>query len=401
MSAQTLKQANQSIEELLKIAAAQQAQRKQAEEMGGSSHPTATCEDSTQEASEGARSAEHVAQVKQEQGPLSTESKEPGTPPQEAHQQNMNMTSSGTGMDPANETTSAKTTTDDDGYDAPTSHPSRVSTEKQATSGDAASVLASAAQAKTAGENLLALLGGDAPADGQTQKTAEQIEREAGVQLADAIVKTAEHAAEQISDDFLVQKVAAALNETDDVADMVADYLDLSKQAMDDDTADDKEKKDPASKPSEEGGDEDTSESGNGASTATVPDDVAVAELQAGSDMDPVAAGGVDPIAELMNTQLPGQADVPLQTPSPGPDSEVQDEANLDEIGQVLSSLGITPDAMADKVASAIAQRVAPPCGDQTKTAAAKKPGAADEDDANKVAAAKKVLQEYFSRTGS
>jgi hypothetical protein len=90
---------------------------------GKSTHPSTDIDDRTEGASEGARSSENTADVKEDQGSSSVDSTSPGTPGgQDSVQMNIGTNQSATGEDPAVETESAKPGKEDPG----SSHPART-----------------------------------------------------------------------------------------------------------------------------------------------------------------------------------------------------------------------------------------------------------------------------------
>lgn len=126
---------------------------------GGTSHPVADADDRTEPASEGARSAENSADVKNDQGSPAVDSTAPGTPGgQDSVQMNIGTSQKATGEDPAVETSSAKGGKEDGGYAGPSSHPAR--TDNDALDGNkysaARQLQSSVKLAREAGHTLLA-----------------------------------------------------------------------------------------------------------------------------------------------------------------------------------------------------------------------------------------------------
>lgn len=97
---------------------------------GGTSHPVADVDDGTQKATEGGRSAENTADVKNDQGSPAVDSTAPGTPGgQDSVQMNIGTSQKATGEDSAVETASAKPGKEDGGFAGPSSHPARTDNE--------------------------------------------------------------------------------------------------------------------------------------------------------------------------------------------------------------------------------------------------------------------------------
>lgn len=144
---------------------------------GKSTHPSTDVDDRTEGASEGARSSENTADVKEDQGSSSVDSTSPGTPGgQDSVQMNIGTNQSATGEDPAVETESAKPGKEDPG----SSHPARTDNDsldghKYASAGNVLKLIKSA---QSRGTQLIAKIAVEA--DGPLKQAASKLQKKAG-----------------------------------------------------------------------------------------------------------------------------------------------------------------------------------------------------------------------------
>jgi len=145
---------------------------------GETTHPVKDVDDRTDDAQEGARSAENTSDVKDDQGSPAVDATAPGTPGgQDSAQLNIGTNQSATGEDSTVETESAKGGKDDPGTQrGQTAHPAR--TDNDALDGhkyaQAKSVLDKVAAAEASGNAFLADLATDANAEVQAKAAALQ-----------------------------------------------------------------------------------------------------------------------------------------------------------------------------------------------------------------------------------
>lgn len=142
---------------------------------GETTHATKNIDDGLQAATEGARSAENSADVKEQIGPTSVDSTSP-TPAgsQQAQQPNIGVTSKATGEDSANETAGTESVKKDPG----STHPARTDNEKL---GQHAEFNALLKKASDIGNQLMAALAtpGTPAAPAQKQAAAPTAEQDA------------------------------------------------------------------------------------------------------------------------------------------------------------------------------------------------------------------------------
>ena len=145
---------------------------------GETTHPVKGVDDRTDDAQEGARSAENTSDVKDDQGSPAVDATAPGTPGgQDSAQLNIGTNQSATGEDSAVETDSAKGGKDDPGTQrGQTAHPAR--TDNDSLDGhkyaQAQAVLDKVATAEVSGNTFLADLATVANAEVQAKAAALQ-----------------------------------------------------------------------------------------------------------------------------------------------------------------------------------------------------------------------------------
>lgn len=134
---------------------------------GATTHPSKDVDDRTDNAQEGARTAENEDDAKTQPNrgqPVDSTTPGPGAG-QDSVQTDIGITSKATGEDPSSETDSAKSTKHDDGYEAPSSHPARTDNSEldgHKYANDTEAFLALTKQAEDIGKALLAQIATDA-----------------------------------------------------------------------------------------------------------------------------------------------------------------------------------------------------------------------------------------------
>lgn len=148
---------------------------------GETTHPVKNVDDRTEDAQEGARSAENTADVKEDQGSPAVDNTSPGTPGgQDSVQLNIGTEQAATGEDSSVETESAKGGKEDPGTQrGESSHPAR--TDNDALDGHkysslAAQVIGLVKGAQVQGTELIAQIASES--DAETQKRAQEIAAE-------------------------------------------------------------------------------------------------------------------------------------------------------------------------------------------------------------------------------
>ena len=278
---------------------------------GATTHPVKDVDDRTEDADEGARSAENTSDVKEDQGGQSVDSTTPGTPGgQDSVQMDVGLTSKATGEDSASETDSAK----DGKEDSETSHPAR--TDNDALDGHkyAHHVLSLIKTSQASGTNLLAKIavesegelrkqaqakqatfnnGNAAPAKPGDKKAASSCTKcssspctcqEAGAKLAGVQFQDAQDA----QDTLIVQSLAETIQIAEKMAQHTAAYLyEFEKASMDDEgNEDDPSGNSQGGESSDEQG-QDSADDGGGSSPIggnAAPDDGGQGGMGGGGD---------------------------------------------------------------------------------------------------------------------
>ncbi|MHC4176704.1 MAG: hypothetical protein ACYSWU_04315 [Planctomycetota bacterium] len=252
---------------------------------GGSSHPSASVDDKTETAQEGARSSENTSDVKEDQGAPSVENTTAGTPGgQDSVQMNIGTNQSATGEDSSVETSSAKGGKDDPGTQRGSStHPARTDNDSL-DGGKYASLIEKAGKLEEVGRDLVAaiavaadgevqkraqeLADGQASADAPAEPTPEKVATEQPATDEQGAVPDSDQLAKQAATvDAIAMTVQDGLNMADKVAAYLGHYAAAEKAAMPeegeetDPTQPEKDKKDSPSsgesteEPAESGGD--------------------------------------------------------------------------------------------------------------------------------------------------
>lgn len=209
----------------------------------GTSHPSKSTEDGTQDAPEGARSAENSSDVK---GSITSQSvDEAKEDKMSGKSENELTTAKPTGEDPSNETASVNSKIpgeagkDHKGQD--TSHPAKVDFgDKYASVKQAAEDIIS--RANDAFAKIAALEDNDAPATKQAKITSASTggsetdeDEAAGAKAAEAVVAELNKQANEGSQELLVHIVKSAYDDANDLADFYAGMQhagqDVTKQA--------------------------------------------------------------------------------------------------------------------------------------------------------------------------